>query len=291
MSRKRRPATAKRSWARGTTPPPKAPWWKHPLVWVGSIATLLAGGAATAFGTGLGQSLFSAVHDTPTAAAAVNGPPVLIDSVTVDSGRSDFSYVLPQLMVLTSGQLDSLNHLTPDNPQYDQWFTSRGGVLPSPAVLKLVVEGNRPHPVLIVDMGISDHCTQPLNGTLFENGSNGGSVGDLGVRFDLDLTRPVPVNGIAGGSYFAAHSYSLQKGEQAVFQIVSSSTRYCQYRITLTVVDGTRTLTETVSDDGQPFKVTGTLPQAQYEALYVGSTQTGMAAPFTRRNPATGKPY
>jgi hypothetical protein len=260
-------------------------------VWAGSIATLLAGGAATAFGTGLGQSLFSAVHDTPGAAAAVSGPPVLIDSVTVDSGRSDFSYVLPRPMVLTSGQLDSLNRLTPDNPQYDQWFTSRGGVLPSPAVLKLVVEGNRPHPVLIVDMGISDHCTQPLSGTLFENGSNGGSVGDLGVRFDLDLTRPVPVNGIAGGSYFAAHSYSLQKGEQAVFQVVSSSTRYCQYRITLTVVDGTRTLTETVSDDGQPFKVTGTLPQARYEALYVGSTQTGMAAPFTRRNPATGKPY
>ncbi len=261
-------------------------------MWLGSLVTLLAGASATAFGTGLGQSLFSAVHDTPTrvAAAVASGRPVVIDSVTVDSGRSDFSYVFPQRLVLTTPQLDSLNHFTPNDPRYARWFASRGGVLPSPAVLKLVVEGNRPHPVLIIDMGIIDHCLQALNGTLFLNGTNGGSVGDLGVQFDLDLARPVPVNGNAGGSYFAAHSISLQKGEQAIFQVVSSSTRYCQYKITLTVVDGTKTTTEVVTDHGQPFKVTGRLPETRYKELYVGGTEPGETAPFTRMNPATGKP-
>ena len=292
VSRKRRPKTAKRPVSRGPRRPrKKVPWWRHPLVWAGSLATLLAGGAATAFGTGLGQSMFAAVHDAPSATAAPSGPPVMIDSVTPDSGRSDFSYVLPQRTVLTPQQLHSLNELTPDKPQYDQWFTSRGGVVPSPAVLNLVVEGNRPHPVLIIDMGITDQCTQALNGTLFANGTNGGPVADLGVSFDLDLARPVPVNGLHGGSYFAAHSISLRKGEQMVFAVVSSSSRYCQYQITLTVVDGTRTLTETVSNDGKPFKVTGRLPEAGYAALYVGGTEPGETAPFTRENPATGRPY
>ncbi len=260
-------------------------------MWVGGLATLLAGGAATAFGTGLGQSMFATVQGAPAAPAAASGPPVLIDSVTPGGSGSDFSYILPQQMVLTPQQLHSLNDLTPDSPHYDQWFTSRGGAPPSPAVVKLVVEGNRPHPVLIINMGIADQCTRALNGTLFQNGNNGGSVNDLGVSFDLDLARPVPVNGIMGGSYFAAHSVSLRQGEQMVFEVVSNSTRYCQYRITLTVVDGTRTLTETVSDDGAPFKITGRLPEAGYDALYVGGTEPGQAAPFTRENPATGRPY
>lgn len=293
MSRKRRSGTAKRTTNR-QQPPTRSPWWKRPLVWVGGVATALAVGAAAAFGTGLGQSLFSAVQDThgSTSAGVVSGPPVVIDSVRADSGdRSDFSYVFPPRLILSFPQLESLNRLTPDDPQYDSWFTSRGGVVPSPAVLKLVVEGNRPHPVLIIDIGIIDHCTAALNGTLFSNGANGGSVGDLGVRFDLNLARPVPVNGSVGGSYFTAHSISLQKSEQAIFQVVSNSSRYCQYRITLTVVDGTKTLTEVVSDNGRPFKVSGRLPESQYKALYVGGTMPGAAAPFVRENPSTGKPY
>lgn len=291
MSSKRRSGTAKRTTSR-KQPPSRSPWWKRPLVWVGGVATALAVGAAAAFGTGLGQSLFSAVQDAPgsTSAAVVSGPPVVIDSVD-SSDRSDFSYVFPQGLILSPPQLESLNRLTPDDPQYDSWFSSRGGVVSSPAVLKLVVEGNRPHAVLIIDMGIIDHCAAALNGTLFSNGANGGSVGDLGVRFDLNLARPVPVNGIAGGNYFAAHSISLQKNEQAIFQIVSNSFRYCQYRIILTVVDDTKTLTEVVSDNGQPFQVSGRIPESQYKALYVGGTLPGTAAPFVRENPATGKPY
>jgi hypothetical protein len=255
--------------------------------------TALAAAAATAFGTGLGQSLFSAVHGTggSTAATVVSGPPVLIDSVGADNNEDDFSYAFPQRLILSPAQLESLNRLTPDDPQYDSWFTSRGGVVPSPAVLKLVVEGNRPHPVLIIDMGIVDRCTEALSGTLFSNGGYGGSVDDLGVSFDLDLPRPVPVNGAAGGSYFAAHSVSLQRGEQEIFEVVANSTRYCQYDITLTVVDGTKTLTEVASDNGHPFKITGNLPQGQYKALYVGATAPGAYAPFVRENPVTQKPY
>lgn len=263
-------------------------------MWLGSLVTLLAGATATAFGTGLGQSLFSAFDSAPSsapaAAAVVTGQPVVIDAVAMSNGGSDFSYVFPQRLVLTTSELESLNHITPNDYKYDQWFISRGGVLPSPALLKLVVEGNRPNPVLIIDMGIIDHCSQALNGTLFANGSNGGPVGDLGVQFDLDLARPVPVNGTAGGSYFAAHSISLRKGEQAIFQVVTNSTRYCQYEITFTVVDGTKTTMEVVTDHGQPFKVTGRLPESRYQALYVGGIEPGTTAPFVRTNPVPRRP-
>lgn len=293
VSRKRRSATVKRANGQQRKPqsPAKAPWWKHPLVWLGGLATLLAGGAATAFGTGIGDSLFSAVHNPPgnAAAAVTAGPPVVIDAVTPDGEGDGFSYVLPQRLILAPQQLKSLNKLGPNDPQYDQWFTSRGGAVPSPALLKLVVEGNRSHPVLIIDMGIVDHCTNALAGTLFSNGSNGGSIADLAVQFDLDLPHPVPVNGNAGGNYFTAHSISLKKGEQAVFEIAASSARYCQYQIALTVVDGTKTLTETVSDHGQPFKVTGLLPKTRYSALYQGANEPGDSAPFRRENPATQK--
>ena len=74
MARKRQSMTAKRgNKSRKPQSQAKSPWWRKPLVWIGGLATLLAGGAATAFGTGLGGSLFSAVHDTPSNAAAVAG--------------------------------------------------------------------------------------------------------------------------------------------------------------------------------------------------------------------------
>jgi hypothetical protein len=292
MSRKRRSAAARQA-AKRSQSKAQAPraWWKQPLVWIGSLVTALAAAAAAAFGSGLGTSLFSAAHSTSSGAAvaAITGPPVLIDSVSQDPDQQSFSYVLPQRLILSGAQLQSLNRLSPNDPAYSAWFTSRGGVQPEPAVLKLVVEGNRAHPVLIIDMGITDTCTSPPSGTYFANGSNGGSVDSLAVVFDLDLAHPVPGNGQLVGSYFSSHSVSLGQGEQEVFKVVVDSTRYCRYQITLTVVDGTKTETEVVSDHGQPFKVSGLLAPGQYQALYVGGG-LGTTGPFTRRDPATGKP-
>jgi hypothetical protein len=292
MSRKRRSAAARQAAKRGQSKAQaQNAWWKQPLVWIGGLVTALVAAAAAAFGTGLGTSLFSAARSTTSGAAtaAVKGPPVLIDSVARDPDQPNFSYVLPQRLILTKAQLQSLNRLSPNDPAYNAWFTSRDGVQPEPAVLKLVVEGNRPHPILLIDMGIKDTCANPLNGTYFSNGFNGGTVANLAVVFDLDLAHPVPQNGLANGSYFSAHSVSLKQGEQEVFKIVIDSTRYCQYQITLTVVDGTKTETEVVSDHGQPFKVTGYLAPGQAHAEYIGGG-LGKPGPFTRRDPTTGKP-
>jgi len=152
-------------------------------------------------------------------------------------------------------------------------------------VVKLVVQGNSPHPVQIVDMGIIEHCTRPLDGSLFSNGANGGTVSELAVVFNLDLPLPVPVNGLMAGSYFSAHAVSLKEGETEIFKVVSDTTRFCSYKLKLTVVDGAKTVTEVASDHGQPFRVTGMVPISHYKAVYIGGKLPSVAAPFVRETP------
>lgn len=138
-------------------------------------------------------------------------------------------------------------------------------------------------------MGIIEHCTRPLDGSLFSNGGNGGTVSELAVVFDLDLPLPVPVNGLMGGNYFSAHAVSLKKGEPEIFKVVSDTARYCEFKIKLTVIDGVRTVTEVASDHGQPFRVTGVMPRSRYKAVYIGGRLPGTTAPFVRESPVTAK--
>ena len=170
-SRKRRSAAARQAATRGQSKAQtQNAWWKQPVVWIGGLVTALAAAAAAAFGTGLGTSLFSAAHNTTggAATAAVTGPPVLIDSVARDPDQPSFSYVLPQRLILSKVQLQSLNRLSPNDPAYNAWFTSRGGVQPEPVVLKLIVEGNRPHPVLVIDIhGNKGHLREPAQWHIF----------------------------------------------------------------------------------------------------------------------------
>jgi hypothetical protein len=259
---------------------------QKPLSWLAAIGGAMVIAAATAFGTGYGQHLF----DATSSRHMYTGLPVMIDSVTSDNDQSSGTYMFAGPLILTARALTYLNTLSPSDPRYDSWFTSRGGAPSFNSIIKLVVEGNRPYSVQIIDMGVLDHCGRPLTGTVFYNLPNGGTVGDLGINFDLDEARPFPQNGLAAGSYFSSHSVFLNQGEHQVFTVVSgTSSHYCTYELTLTVVDGTKTLTETVTDHGQPFRVTAGLPFSQYKVLYLGGQQAGQSAPFIRKNPSAYK--
>lgn len=279
QSRRKEPTAPKKDEApsRGTH--------KKVVAWAGGLITATVVAAGVAFGTGFGQWLFHKASESP---PARSGPPVRVDSVTLIEPTG--TYALPQRLVLNPADLRSLNHLLPSDPGYDTWFRSRGGVDTGQSVVKLVLEGNRPDPVYIIDMGVLEHCAPPLNGTLFFNAPLGGTVNDLGISFNLDLPRPFPQNGLITGSYFAAHTVSLKQRETGILEVVSSSARYCEYRFTLTVVDGAATLKEVVTNHGQPFRVTGLLQGgSHYGALYVGGVSPGQSAPFRRRNPVTSK--
>ena len=217
------------------------------------------------------------------------GPPVRIDSISFDvTNRPTLGYVFPRRMVLTASQLASLNRLKAGSPQYNQWFTSRGGVPPLESIVKLLVEGNRTRPVQIIYMQVMDRCTRPLTGTYFQNSPAGGPDLNVNFQFNLDQALPTPQDPGLTTNYFSTHTISLRQGESQTFEIEAYTfVHYCAYKLRMTVVDGTSNVIETVSDHGRSFQVTGlTLPLTRYKALYIGGRQPGIVAPFSQANSA-----
>jgi hypothetical protein len=89
-----------------------------------------------------------------------------------------------------------------------------------------------------------------------------------------------------GGSlepdYFGTYSVSLQYGRQYTFQVTATTSHhYCQFTLRATVIDNGTTRQETITDDGQPFRVTSfpSAPEptgrgafAAYGDLYLGGS-------------------
>ena len=152
----------------------------------------------------------------------------------------------------------------------------------------------------------AEQCASPLRGTIFYSPSAGA---DPVTQLNMDLDNPgIPasyqetyqVNGVTEGKaaadYFGHNTVSLGNGEQFTFDIhASTATHYCRFSLAMTVVDGTKTVTENVDDHGVPFQVTAVygikkdlVPSfSRYSAVYLG----GVATPrgddgWTRVSPA-----
>ena len=129
----------------------------------------------------------------------------------------------------------------------------------------------------------AEQCASPLRGTIFYSPSAGA---DPVTQLNMDLDNPgIPasyqetyqVNGVTEGKaaadYFGHNTVSLGNGEQFTFDIhASTATHYCRFSLAMTVVDGTKTVTENVDDHGVPFQVT---------AVY------GIKKTWSRRSPGT----
>jgi hypothetical protein len=255
---------------------------------------------ATTIGTGIGQHLLSVIaghSSSKVPPRPPSGPPVKVDAISLErDGSQGGIYVLPQKLVLSALRLRALSHIDSSQPAYGTWFTSRGGVDPSMSSVKLVVEGNRSHRVQIIGMRAIKHCQKPLNGTLFYSPPAGASL-NIGIGFNLDNVAPIAENYSnyrIYGDYFATHTISLSHGEVLTLQVVSLTTKqYCQYTLQLTVVDGSKQSTETLTNDGRPFSVTG-IPASKgnvrfsyYRALYVGGVAPRPCnCGWKRENPA-----
>jgi hypothetical protein len=185
--------------------------------------------------------------------------------------------------VLSVAQLSTLNKLVSTGANYATWLESKGGLSPGYAVVKMVLTGNRNYPIQIVDMRVLKRCSSPYSGTLFLNDPGGGSIiGVQNVYFDLDLPNPNPGDGTLGGNYFNKHTISLRKSASVTLVIDNYSTLACNYKFAISAVDGSRTVTETISNHGSPFKTAGISPS--YKALYIGAASPGASAPFRRES-------
>jgi hypothetical protein len=249
----------------------------------------------TAFGTGVGQDLFSNVSKS-----APSGPPVKVAAVTVErTADQSGTYVFAKDQTFSSAQLHTLNQLEGGSSQYDNWFRSRGAVDPDVSEIKLVVVGNRPEPVAITGMSVTKRCGPPLSGTLFYSPPAGAQM-LVGVGFNLDSTNSSAQNfnnGQLSGDYFGSHFISLHEGEIETFEITAVTKNYCDFSLNLQTVDGSSSQNETIRNGSQPFRVTALVQNpsfgpgdlSHYHVLYVGGVATG-AGPrggFAQQDPVS----
>jgi hypothetical protein len=287
MSRKRR-RTPQRQPKPRTRQPANAPWWKRPLVWIGTVAGALVIAIVTAFGSGIGQTLFSAASSgEPRATASGSavssgtesgteptGPPVVVESAAyqVDPGFG-FMYAFPRS--------ETIQQVTPPGlaasifgPDLDQ-ISRSGGVLVGPTNLQIVLRGNAVDPVEIVGMQAVKACAPPLSGTLvyisphdFSEGLN--PIANVGFNLNalFAVAQNIDSNGNLSGNFFTKDDVSLRYGETQTFNFWITTGRYCRFTVQLTIDTSGAQIPETISNDGKPFTLTGQASLAAYKVLY-----------------------
>src|SRR5215471_3191812 len=161
----------------------KASLWRRPVVWLGSVLGALILAAATAFGTGAGQTLWSSA----TAPPAPHGPPVKLEAVSPLEFYEFKSYVLPTKLVLTAGQLAAMNAAVGiSSTGYANWFRRRGGVLAVDELVAVTIVSNSDSPVTIKEIDVVKRCQAPLHSTLFNYVLGTGAPSVPQVTFNLD---------------------------------------------------------------------------------------------------------
>jgi hypothetical protein len=265
-------------------------------LWVGSVLAGVLTATLVNVLTGQAQKTIDAAT-----APHYDGPPVNVVSISVErSDNQGGTYVFANKVQLSSEELKALNETRTDPARYDSWFRSRGGVDPGLSIVKVVLEGNRDHPVRITSMRPIKHCQAPLLGTIFDS-PPGGEDASVAIGFDLDSTRSIAQVitdfGEWQGDYFAKYTVSLKPGEQQTFQIRSKTSRqYCEYTLELTIIDEGKTVTQPLNNDGKPFRVTALvfdessdrIEYGRYQAAYIGGVLTPNGE-FTQIDPSAYK--
>ena len=169
------------------------------------------------------------------------------------------------------------------NP-FDRWAIANGGVDPTTAITRVILEGNRNSTLEILGIRANAQCQQPLDGTIFYSPTAGAeSVARMG--FNLDSPNPIAQKASGGfvssQAYFETTTISLAPEERQVVDLVAvTHQRFCRYTFTLSRLDGKKMSSETIDDNGQPFEVSALLdngsapPFSRYRSVYVGGVVT-----------------
>jgi hypothetical protein len=238
---------------------------------------------------GIDKGVSWVVHGGSSSPVRACDDPVCIDSVKLqwDVTHGD-TVVFPKPLQISNSELSKISSYfqSIQGPRaFYRWAHAHGAVDPNSVFVQLVVTGNRNHEVRITSMQASGRCGPPLTGTMMFSQSAGGEY-SIPIGFDLDKPDPnarlyYPMSGRFGGDYFATQTVSLKPHEQQTFEIVGISTHhYCRFSIKLTVLDGNRSVVETVQNGHQPFEVSGTLPLRQYQSVYLGGISKCRAGPY-----------
>lgn len=221
----------------------------------------------------------------------MTGPPVVVNHVQVIGNPDSEGTVLPDAVTLDPAQLAEAGDHSGEG--FATLVKKHHGVPVGASLVSVAVTGNAAQPVRIVDLKVVNrNCTAPLTGTYFFTGGPQGEGSVIQISFDLDMREPVALAS-DGRGYFAAHTISLEPGEQLTLAFTSVTKKsYCRYELQLVVLVGSSRMTQTVNDDGKPFEVLTDQPFEKYTNLYVGgmrheSADPNRAGSFIAADPAT----
>jgi hypothetical protein len=275
-------ATAKVSAGRSNS------WLRRHAKWLAPTAAVVVAAAVSVpvvierSGADAAPRVSSNGQPIPVAMAA---GPVHVDSVVYVRDGSNkalgFSYVFPRKVQLSATDLAGLNQLSGNDPSYDEWMLSRGGVNPDDAPIQLALRNKTSNPISITNIELVKQCVAPLDGTLFYAPPQG-EQGDIHLAFNLDDKFPIAKNHQTGASYFAgsnARTIQLLPNETSVLLLDATTKQYyCRFHLNLIVdpEDGGSPVSELVDNNGKPFAVTavpkkdqfGDVRFAYYQAVY-----------------------
>jgi len=249
--------------------------WKRPVIWIGGILTALVVAAATAFGSGVGHDLFSATvghHGDDNTLAQSSSLPVLVNSADyVQSATDGFSFAFPES--LNAKQAASFSELPVDWDDYVQHAKLFNGAIIGDAAVQVVLRGNSSSSAVITNISVVKSCSSPLDGTLLESPA---AAEDTSIYMGFNLDDALPIaqkyqNGQLYGSYFAAHTITLTRGQVQTLVIhVETAQHFCQFTFEMQVDTANGRTTEMIKDGLKPFAVTGIAKLGTYRALYAG---------------------
>jgi hypothetical protein len=282
----------------------KYAWLKQPATWIISLLAAIILAIGTAFGSGIGQHLASAISKNRTPHSSTHGKvaPVIVESVT--SGFfQDYSFVTQQKTPLSQEQLQSINR---QRISFN-WAPAPPTAIANIDAITLTVAGNSPAPITINNMTIVRHCTAPLTGgTLFYSPTRGaGAVVTPNISFNLDGPVSIGQYGSylgsklpAGGNFFAKKAIVLKYHQPQTLLIFASTRRYyCMFTFNLDIATVHGQVSQSVSYHGRPFAITADgeegfgrsrVPFHSFAVVYAGGVvdpQNGYR--FIRVNPAT----
>jgi hypothetical protein len=271
------------------TPKPPKGWQRVLKKWWGRLAAIIAGAALI---TGSLTNLESFAKHTIDSLSGNRGLPVQITSMQASGGPGDM-HVMAKAVSLSSPQLTQLNALNQTTPAYKTWFANHNAVNVGMTGITFELQGNRSHTVQVTNLQPISSCQRPLRGTLFYSPPGGGVTGtEIFINLDnphAELSYVAEQDGVSssGTNFFADHTIALTEGEQyPIYVQASTSLHYCTFSLELSVLDGAKTVAETVNDNGKPFSVTALANISAYSQLYIG----GLANPSSDVSNSFGDP-
>ena len=239
-------------------------WW--PKRYIVGAAGIMATALLTLVATGVIPKIIGQFVSGPQLEDRLRpGPDIMVNASVYNpfEGVPLLAKVVPGSYRPTSKLISALAHpMAATSYALQKQINDAGGVLIQYTHTRLVLQGNRNEPILILNVHpVQLRRTQPVNGILFEVGPQG-EASTIQMGFDLDQLAPqalsISRNTLTKVPYFQNHSIRLADREQAVLVVQAQTFCYsAQFKLAIDYRIGGQSKEVIISNNGRPFEVTG----------------------------------